>query len=474
MPQLNQEVKFLAGLHQAYTEIPSKDLNTVYFCTDTQQIFVGETEYTRPVQHGTQVPAEYMPPNSLFYHETEKQLYYSKDGTSWETVANFYTHPTFTTRIFGQDETTRTLDFGDSFKIPSGLTVDNNGHVTAGSDVTITLPAAPEDVQNTVSVTGSGNAVTAADFGDGHTLTLTKGETFSTKTEADAIKATAEAAMPKSGGAFTGAVTVQAPSEDMNPATKQYVDNAISGITDFGIDPGPEEKGYDSLAALKEAHATGEKGIFYLVKGGSGGEDNAFVEYFWTGSGYEMAGKFGAVDTSNFATKSEVAAKADKVSGATNGNLAGLDENGNLTDSGVAPGTFATKSELTSGLANKVDKTTTVNGHALSENVTITKSDVGLGNVDNTADANKVVASAAKLTTARDITLEGDATGSAAFDGTDDITITVDVTHATSADSATTATSATKATQDGSGNVITSTYATKTEVQAATLKWGTF
>ena len=471
MPQLNQEVRFLAGLHQAYTEIESKDLNTVYFCTDTQQIFVGETEYTRPVQHGTQLPAEYMPPNSLFYHETQKQLYYSKDGTSWETVANFYTHPTFTTRTLGQGETTRTLDFGDSFKIPSGLTVNNNGHVTAGSDVTITLPDAPADVKNTVSVTGSGNAVTAASFGDGHTLTLTKGETFATKTEADAIKATANAAMPKSGGAFTGAVTVQAPTANMHPATKQYVDNAISGITDFGIDMGPGEKGYDSLAALKQAHATGQVGIFYLVKGGSGGEDNAFVEYFWTGSGYEMAGKFGAVDTSNFATKTEVAKKADKVSGATNGHLAGLDGNGNLTDSGVAPGTLATKSELTSGLANKVDKTTTVNGHALSSNVTITKADVGLGNVDNTADATKVVASAGKLTTARDINIAGDATGSAEFDGSKDVTITLDVTHATSAD---TATSATKATQDGSGNVITSTYATKTEVSNAKLKWGTF
>lgn len=471
MPQVNQEVKFLAGLHQAYTQIQTKDLNTVYFCTDTQQLFVGETEYTRPVQHGTALPAEYMPLNSLFYHETENQLYYSKDGTSWETVANFYTHPTFTGRTLGQGETTRTLDFGDSFKIPSGLVVNNNGHVTSGSDVTITLPDAPADIPNTVSVTGSGNAVTDASFGDGHTLTLTKGETFATKTESDAVKATAEAAMPKSGGAFTGAVTVQAPTDDMNPATKQYVDNAISGITDFGIDMGPDDAGYDSLAALKEAHATGEIGIFYLVKGGSGGEDNAFVEYFWTGSDYEMAGKFGAVDTSNFATKTEVAKKADKVDDATNGNLAGLDANGNLTDSGIAPGTLATKSELTDGLAEKVDKTTTVNGHALSGNVTVTKADVGLGNVDNTADANKVVASAGKLTTARDITISGDATGSATFDGSTDIEIEVDVTHATSAD---TAASATKATQDGSGNVITTTYATKTEVSNATLKWGTF
>ncbi len=41
-----------------------------------------------------------------------------------------------------------------------------------------------------------------------------------------------------------------------------------------------------------------------------------------------------------------------------------------------------------------VPKTTTVNGHALSANVTVSKSDVGLGNVDNTSDASKPVSTA--------------------------------------------------------------------------------
>ena len=37
----------------------------------------------------------------------------------------------------------------------------------------------------------------------------------------------------------------------------------------------------------------------------------------------------------------------------------------------------------------KVDKTTTVNGHALSSNVTVTKSDVSLGNVTNDAQVKR-------------------------------------------------------------------------------------
>jgi hypothetical protein len=36
----------------------------------------------------------------------------------------------------------------------------------------------------------------------------------------------------------------------------------------------------------------------------------------------------------------------------------------------------------------------TVNGHALTADVTVTKSDVSLGNVDNTSDANKPVSTA--------------------------------------------------------------------------------
>lgn len=56
--------------------------------------------------------------------------------------------------------------------------------------------------------------------------------------------------------------------------------------------------------------------------------------------------------------------------------------------------------------------------------VTATKSDLGLGYVDNTADSSKSVASAARLTTARTITLSGAVTGSASFDGSKSITIT--------------------------------------------------
>lgn len=57
----------------------------------------------------------------------------------------------------------------------------------------------------------------------------------------------------------------------------------------------------------------------------------------------------------------------------------------------------------------------------------ITKAMVGLGNVDNTADSSKSVLSATKWTTGRVLSLGGDATGSVSIDGSSDVTLTVNV-----------------------------------------------
>lgn len=57
----------------------------------------------------------------------------------------------------------------------------------------------------------------------------------------------------------------------------------------------------------------------------------------------------------------------------------------------------------------------------------VTKAQVGLANVDNTADSNKSVLSATKWTTARTISLTGDVTGNVSFDGSANVSITATV-----------------------------------------------
>ena len=59
--------------------------------------------------------------------------------------------------------------------------------------------------------------------------------------------------------------------------------------------------------------------------------------------------------------------------------------------------------------------------------VNITKANIGLGNVDNTADANKNVLTATKFSSSRTIALTGDVTGSASSDGTNGWSITTEV-----------------------------------------------
>jgi hypothetical protein len=61
----------------------------------------------------------------------------------------------------------------------------------------------------------------------------------------------------------------------------------------------------------------------------------------------------------------------------------------------VAAASAQTTADAAQTTANgRVPSTRQVNGHALSADVTVTKGDVGLGNADNTSDANKPVSTA--------------------------------------------------------------------------------
>ena len=188
MPTTNSTIQFKHGLQETFSNI-TKDSNTIYFITDTNRLFVGDSEYTRPVQHGSELPTSKNPANSLFVKETgtSRELYYSKDGTAWDMIA--YLPATITGGVFG-DNTAGTVAYGGTIKVPK-VTVDNRGYVTAAEDVTITLPTS--DKVTTVTTSGDGNAVTGGSISnDGATLTLTKGESF----------------VPASGGTFTGDVVV--------------------------------------------------------------------------------------------------------------------------------------------------------------------------------------------------------------------------------------------------------------------------
>lgn len=110
-----------------------------------------------------------------------------------------------------------------------------------------------------------------------------------------ALQGTVDTLMPKTGGAFTGAITIQAPAEDMNPATKKYVDDAISGITEF------------EFSVVDELPQTGKKGVIYLVAHAHGAQD-IYDEYIWVTDKFEKIGNTD-IDLSQYAKKADL--KAD-------------------------------------------------------------------------------------------------------------------------------------------------------------------
>ena len=77
----------------------------------------------------------------------------------------------------------------------------------------------------------------------------------------------------------------------------------------------------------------------------------------------------------------DAAGKADKVEGATDGDLAALDENGNLTDSGSKASDFLTEHQDVSGKADKVESATDGNLAGLDANGNLTDSGKSAANV---------------------------------------------------------------------------------------------
>ncbi len=80
----------------------------------------------------------------------------------------------------------------------------------------------------------------------------------------------------------------------------------------------------------------------------------------------------GTIDTTTYV--SDISGKADKVTSATNGNFAGLDNNGNITDSGSKASDFLTSHQDISGKADKVTSATSGDFAGLDANGNLTDS----------------------------------------------------------------------------------------------------
>lgn len=119
------------------------------------------------------------------------------------------------------------------------------------------------------------------------------------------VEKVANAAMPKSGGIFTGAITLHdAPTEDMQAANKKYVDDSIGKLT--GIE----------FQIVESLPTTGKKGVIYLVAHNNEdgnpahnpSDKDIYDEYIWVTDKFEKIGNTD-VDLSAYAKSADVDTK---------------------------------------------------------------------------------------------------------------------------------------------------------------------
>lgn len=129
-----------------------------------------------------------------------------------------------------KSETKNTKEAGTDKLYP--VEADVNGDLAVNvpwTDNNTTYTFAEGSTDGAFSVTPSNGNATPVKIHGLDTAAYEPKTAFATAAQGTA----ADNAMPKAGGDFTGPITIQAPTKDMNPATKKYVDSAISGVTQF-------------------------------------------------------------------------------------------------------------------------------------------------------------------------------------------------------------------------------------------------
>ena len=96
------EVLFKRGLYANYAALASKDAGTLYFCTDTKQIFMGENAYTPIVLQGSGVPSGTQALGTIYADITGKKFYVRANvsGTDqWVEISASSEISSLTTRV---------------------------------------------------------------------------------------------------------------------------------------------------------------------------------------------------------------------------------------------------------------------------------------------------------------------------------------------------------------------------------------
>jgi hypothetical protein len=147
------------------------------------------------------------------------------------------------------------------------------------------------------------------------------------------------------------------PAEILNkPDLSQFITNTVDNLVNYYLKTetytkaevealiGAINQFHYEIYASTSAVTSPASNVLYLI-GPTGSGADKYEEYVYTNSAFVKIGDT-SIDLSGYVTtqalNTALADKVDKVAGATNGNFAGLDSNGNLIDSGSKAADFAT------------------------------------------------------------------------------------------------------------------------------------
>jgi hypothetical protein len=331
-----------------------------------------------------------------------------------------YVHPTLTPEAL--TGTAQTPAFGGTVDVVTGVTVGTNGHTSAVTTTTITIPSAVATPYVDAENTGSNGLLSATD--------KAKLDSLATDFGAKADKVTGAVSGNFAGLDSNGNLT-DSGSKAADFKTKQTAVADADATTD-----GTAATFVDSVTQ----NANGE--ITVHKKGVQAAQ--AYVDEQNPG----QAGLMSAADKAKL-DGVDYSGKADKVASATNGNFAGLDANGNLTDSGFkaadfqAAGSYKTTQEIVadpSADGTGITFIATASQNANGE-ITVTKKTVqtveastsgagGQAGLMTAAQAEKLagIATGAQVNVLEGITIaNGAATAAGALtpDGNKGVTITI-------------------------------------------------
>ena len=201
------QVLFRTGTKSQYNDLGTKDSSTLYFITDTHEIFKGETNYTDSVIVVTAFPSSDILQGKLYVNSStlECKIYV---GSSWVTI-----NPGYVTTIDGSG-TTNDAKLATIAAIKAYVKSQVSAQESALDDHEALLATTSQ--AGHVTVDGTTIVSTSGKIGVG-TIPQSKVTNLTTDLNAKA---------PKASPTFTGTVTLPAadPTADTQAAHKGYVD----------------------------------------------------------------------------------------------------------------------------------------------------------------------------------------------------------------------------------------------------------